>query len=34
MFGEESNLKSFNDREISEKNYFDEESINKVLKAL
>ena len=28
MFGEKSNLKSFNDREISEKNYFGEESIN------
>ena len=28
MFGEKSNLKSFNNREISEKNYFGEESIN------
>ena len=28
MFGEKSNLKSFNDREISEKNFFGEESIN------
>ena len=28
MFGEKSNLKSFNDHEISEKNYFGEESIN------
>lgn len=28
MFGEKSNLKSFNDREISEKNCFGEESIN------
>ena len=26
MFGEKSNLKSFNDPEISEKNYFAEES--------
>ena len=28
MFVEKSNFKSFNDREISEKNYFGEESIN------
>ena len=28
MFGEKRNLKSFNDREISDKNYFGEESVN------
>ena len=28
MFGEKSNLKSFNDRKMSEKNYIGEESIN------
>ena len=28
MVGEKSNLKSFNHREISEKNYFGQESIN------
>ena len=28
MFGEKSNLEAFNDREISEKNYLGEESIN------